>query len=554
MSLPYQHCCSPLVSWGNRIYLIGGHDGTNYLGRVLMSEVINTLPPQLTIIKHVIYDNGGTKQASDFTINIVNNDIALNAVQGSEDGTSVTLSAGTFSVSEGALADYLTTYSGDCSGTIADGEQKTCTVTNDYVAPPPPVTKVVFAPGFGGSWNADAILNCKTDGYSGSWILAPFAKSTYKPLLDSLSSNSWDTKEFYYDWRKQIPENGNSLSSFIDTNTIQDEKINLVGHSMGGLVERAYLENSGNSKVDSYYSVGSPHKGTVVTYPAWSAGETWNENILSTVAYTLLLNRCPGYRQNPRQTLQQKISSIQNMLPVFDYLKNYQNGTIKPVGTMIAQNNWLPGNLEETFEGVRTGTLSGNGFPTYNFINVINPSPADISRGNWLDGKPTTKTKTNDGDGTVLNISSRLDEADVNDVINKNHSGLVSSNEGIQKIIDFLNNSYALTLNTRFHSPDTTSSEINSSLIVIGYPANFWVKDPKGNLIKDTDSIVSIDNPKKGHYKLILMPKTDKTLFIIMQLLPNGKTLYKEYYFQNRLPKLKTIKLDFDHPSEDILH
>jgi len=420
---------------------------------------------------------------------------------------------------------------------------------------PIPTTKVVVAPGFGASWNADAILNCKTDGYSGDWTLAPYAKSIYQPLLNSLSSAGWTTLPFYYDWRKQVTENGNKFSDFINANVNPNEKVDLVGHSMGGLVERAYLESQGNSKVDSYYSAGSPHKGVVMAYPAWSGGDVWSDNILTSIATILLLHRCPNFSQNPRQMIQNIIPSTQNVLPTFDYLKNFQSGLLKPVSSMLAQNNWLPGDESLIFTGVRTGTLSGNGFQTLKYISVRNPSTTDKSKGNWLDGKPISREKASNGDGTVLTDSSQLGIADINDVINQNHSGLVSSSEGIGKILDFLGGvSPLLTISPlNPQNQHQKSEKQNSILIIIGYPASFWVSGPKTEALKDTDGMVSIDNPKQGHYKLILLPKTPKTLFIVMQVLPDGRTLYKEYNFSNYLPKFKTIKLDFDRPSEDIL-
>src|SRR5437868_13460100 len=46
-------------------------------------------------------------------------------------GTTVTLNAGTYSVDEAAVSGYTKTLGADCSGTIANGETKTCTITND---------------------------------------------------------------------------------------------------------------------------------------------------------------------------------------------------------------------------------------------------------------------------------------------------------------------------------------------------------------------------------------------------------------------------------------
>ena len=87
----------------------------------------------LIIIKHVINDNGLTKVAANFSGTITGvSAVGGNTWVGAESpGVNKTLSTvGTFGVTETAAAGYTTTYSG-CSGTIALGETKTCTVTNN---------------------------------------------------------------------------------------------------------------------------------------------------------------------------------------------------------------------------------------------------------------------------------------------------------------------------------------------------------------------------------------------------------------------------------------
>lgn len=93
------------------------------------------LTAHLVVIKHMINDDGGGAAAGDFTITVSGvTVVGGNAFPGAEaPGTNKTLSSvGDYSVEETAgPAGYDVTYSADCSGTIAPGETKTCTVTND---------------------------------------------------------------------------------------------------------------------------------------------------------------------------------------------------------------------------------------------------------------------------------------------------------------------------------------------------------------------------------------------------------------------------------------
>jgi Prealbumin-like fold domain len=90
-------------------------------------------PAHLTVIKHVINDNGGTNAAKDFTISVSGTNVSpQGSFPGAESpGTTVTLNPGTFSVSETGPSGYTQSLSGDCSGTISSSESKTCTITNN---------------------------------------------------------------------------------------------------------------------------------------------------------------------------------------------------------------------------------------------------------------------------------------------------------------------------------------------------------------------------------------------------------------------------------------
>jgi uncharacterized repeat protein (TIGR01451 family) len=101
--------------------------------------------PTLTVIKHVINDNGGTATAGSFTMHIRSGSVDVagkSPFAGAESpGTARTLTAGTYSVSEtGGPANYAAAITGDCSATgavtLSPGQAKTCTITNDDVPQP----------------------------------------------------------------------------------------------------------------------------------------------------------------------------------------------------------------------------------------------------------------------------------------------------------------------------------------------------------------------------------------------------------------------------------
>lgn len=96
----------------------------------------------LTVIKVVVNDHGGTMTVGDFPLFVNGSPVASGAVS--------VLAPGTYTVSETGNASYAATFSGDCAsdGTVLlnQGDAKTCTITNDDIAPLLTVTKVIENP------------------------------------------------------------------------------------------------------------------------------------------------------------------------------------------------------------------------------------------------------------------------------------------------------------------------------------------------------------------------------------------------------------------------
>ncbi|HTN24738.1 MAG TPA: hypothetical protein VL120_12175, partial [Solirubrobacteraceae bacterium] len=101
------------------------------------------IAPVVRVVKHVVNDNGGTSEAKDFTLTVDDPGSNPAGVAGDESGTDVTVDPGAYKVSETGPSGYAASYSADCDASIAIGETKTCTVTNDDIAPTITVVKHV---------------------------------------------------------------------------------------------------------------------------------------------------------------------------------------------------------------------------------------------------------------------------------------------------------------------------------------------------------------------------------------------------------------------------
>ena len=105
----------------------------------------------LSVIKKVTSNDGSssTKKPSDFTITVSGNNPSPSSFSGSSSGTSVTLRAGSYKVTETeGPSGYTTSYSSGCSGTIDAGQTEECAITNEANKSPQPKPLVTTIRGF----------------------------------------------------------------------------------------------------------------------------------------------------------------------------------------------------------------------------------------------------------------------------------------------------------------------------------------------------------------------------------------------------------------------
>ena len=94
----------------------------------------------LIVVTNVVNTNMGVLSASNFTDTVTGtNVLPSSTIVGSASGTTVTLTAGTYSVAQDPSVGYDVSYSADCTGSVAAGQTETCTVTDQDKSLPAPV-------------------------------------------------------------------------------------------------------------------------------------------------------------------------------------------------------------------------------------------------------------------------------------------------------------------------------------------------------------------------------------------------------------------------------
>lgn len=410
---------------------------------------------------------------------------------------------------------------------------------------PAKVTKIVLLPGLGGSWNNDAILNCKSDNYEGDWTISPFAKEVYEPLINNFKRIGLDVLTFYYDWRKTVSDNSVKLEEFISSRVKKDEKVYLVGHSMGGLVALTYGEKDRGKFIEKLMTLGSPYRGVASSYSAWAGGDLWSgDSMFFKIAQNIGVKRCSGNGNN-KLTLQKYFPSIQQLLPSYDYLRNLLTSSVAPVHEMINQNNLFPLETEPSTYGFKLGTLAGTNFETLNMMTVRPRNKAEVKKDIWADGKPVSFEKTKNGDGTVTQYSVFLQGAD-NRIISKDHSGIVASGEGINNILNFLVPSGVYNFVNEYKEPA-------SELIFLSEAGSLSLRKESGEVVSDENGIINIPNPKDGGYEMKLNVKSKQLKVVVAQFKKSGVVSYKDYVFLGKGIKIKQFRLQEAILDENLL-
>lgn len=274
------------------------------------------------------------------------------------------------------------------------------------------------------------------------------AKSVYKPLLNNLKSMGYklDKNLFiaFYDWRK---ENQDSAKRYL-VPTIEKakkesgkEKVNLVSHSMGGLVARSYVQGDQyKNDVDKLIMFGTPNAGSASAYFFWEGGQIPSERSNGNVLNKLLWKGFVWYlkkinhKNDDLISLRRMFPSVKQLLPSNEYGGYLYTNKVSnlydfiPIKEMKIQNDFL-NKLNSNSRimhsrGVKVYLIVGEGYETEQYYYVGGRKNAL----EWVDGKPEDIVNTLKGDGVVTCESCTAVHGDVS-YIKENHSGILKKSK-----------------------------------------------------------------------------------------------------------------------------
>jgi len=406
----------------------------------------------------------------------------------------------------------------------------------------PLFSPIVIVPGLGASINWNDLFSCNLSN-SNNWESMPFyTAKIYDPIMTILASEIKlvRDKDFYfytYDWRQPLNKLGDNFKKYINKISqkhLPGTKFRMIGHSLGGLVLRNYVFNNPDHKALAILTAGTPHKGTLDSYPLWENGDTkWIANIPAKTLIKILLLNCKlkltksqnnntfqeidlnklNLLTSDREIVQNNVPVIKQLLPVFNFIKKEET-TINFI-EMFEKNNWI---IDHPFP-ISVGypyvySISGINNKTLQYFVVTDASKKDANIGNWIDGKPKKVETVLEGDGTVLRDSSIIPGINHNIEIEGDHLDVIASKKAIKYILAYLK-----YFNVQIdEAPELLNFSDQQLLsIILEKNGSMVLTDNISESISERNMLVKI-NPKKGIYKLNILPEetSDSLLFLLL--------------------------------------
>jgi len=393
---------------------------------------------------------------------------------------------------------------------------------NDGIAVIPEYLKkhpVIIVPGILGSWQV-----------KGVWTIDPILQ-TYTNLIESFMANGYELDKdlfvFPYDWHRDNSYTASLLKLKIDEakNLSGSSKVDIVAHSMGGIVTRAYAESTVyGDDINQIVFLGTPHLGSPEAYPVWEAGDVkFNKDKITGTILNYIFPK--EAEQNGRQSIfnyiKGSVPSVGQLLPIYNYLGWYGNDDNFTYPTFYPRNIFLE-SLDTkkailTQKGIgitniATGNLQspiGFGLQSYTGLDEL-----------WRDGIPynyyTDKVGVlyGLGDGTVPSASATGLNGTVINVKGVSHGDLPKL--CIENVFE--------ALGVRLVSKPNFLNVVEKYLFIAAYsPVDFYILAPDGKKVgfnsegvayneiegafytgnEGETEFLTIPNPLAGEYKIV---------------------------------------------------
>ena len=150
-----------------------------------------------------------------------------------------------------------------------------------------------------------------------------------------------------YDWRMKIDKAVDEYLIPMIEKAIEKSgasKVNIIAHSMGGLLARAYIQSSRyDNDIDKLAMVGTPNHGASDAYYLWEGGDLpragWIKSAVVEANYFYFYRKLTVNPLEIKSFINEHVKSVKQLLPTYEFL--IPHGKLK-----CEKNDWLE-NLNE---------------------------------------------------------------------------------------------------------------------------------------------------------------------------------------------------------------
>jgi triacylglycerol esterase/lipase EstA (alpha/beta hydrolase family) len=401
------------------------------------------------------------------------------------------------------------------------------------------------------------------------WINLP-TDNNWNYLRLSLEESGFEENEeyyrFFYDWRQPVTRSGVDLYRYIDfvKERTGSKKVNIVAHSMGGLVTRSYIENMGGvtyeNDIARFVMVGTPNQGSVDSIPMWYGGDIVAGKGLGGIPfaggqawYLAVLDNINPFTNNPqgiRESIRTFIPSTRDLLPTWGdafvttrYQNAFDGGYVERFNPMdnetLIELNKRSNDDTSNLRDIEVTAIAGTGLdtrqavffqeenPFTDFINLSRPFSSwyiqhDGERQyfNGFDQVPS-------GDGTVIDdslfgINGIGIETSVNVDETYSHRYILRNGEVLKNIFSSLNISNSIIIDNIPFDPnlgeqeeDNPFTEDSETLSILEFsPASIEVVTPSGRVLNESKTNEEF---KEARASYISLGETDKKFYLFFE-------------------------------------
>lgn len=302
--------------------------------------------------------------------------------------------------------------------------------------------------------------------------------------------NDEDSFEFPYDWRLDIETIATELMEKIEEVKASRgvDKVDLVAHSMGGLLVKKYLKDHGGSSVSKFIDIGTPHTGAPSSYKTIMYGDD-----LGVKALFGLIN----INSNRIKQISQNMPSVYQLLPSASYFDDYEyyvwdgdsaNNRLDFSETseylkLAGRNNALVDRANTLHQEIDGLNPADYGVETYNFVGCGVPTLGQFYI--LQDGEhPIYNIKMIDGDGTVPRKSAEDVTASSTYYVDGIQHALLPSTSGVKELVVHILSTttpFDISPYTNISTTSAGCSVPDGKLVSMHSPIELHVYDSSGN-------------------------------------------------------------------------